>query len=26
VIGSCLSIRQGYHTGGLPLRGYDHLR
>ena len=26
VIGSCLPTRQGYHTGGLPLRGYDHLR
>ena len=26
LIGSCLPIRQGYHTGGLPLRGYDHLR
>ena len=25
-IGSCLTPRQGYHTGGLPLRGYDHLR
>ncbi|NBY66460.1 MAG: thiamine-monophosphate kinase [Verrucomicrobia bacterium] len=26
IIGSCLPIRQGCHTGGLPLRGYDHLR
>ena len=25
-IGICLTPRQGYHTGGLPLRGYDHLR
>ncbi|MCX6936062.1 MAG: thiamine-phosphate kinase, partial [Verrucomicrobia bacterium] len=25
-IGSCLPARQGYHTGRLPLRGYDHLR
>lgn len=25
-IGTCLHPKQGYHTGGLPLRGYDHLR
>ncbi len=25
-IGTCLPPKQGYHTGGLPLRGYDHLR
>ena len=25
-IGTCLTQTQGYHTGGLPLRGYDHLR
>ena len=26
LIGHCLHPRQGYHTGGLPLLGYDHLR
>ena len=25
-IGTCLHPRQGFHTGKLPLRGYDHLR
>ena len=25
-IGTCLPPKQGYHTGGLPLRGYDHFR
>ena len=26
LIGHCLHPKQGYHTGGLPLLGYDHLR
>ena len=25
-IGVCLPARSGFHTGGLPLQGYDHLR
>ena len=25
-IGICLPARSGFHTGGLPLQGYDHLR
>lgn len=25
-IGVCLPPRSGFHTGGLPLQGYDHLR
>jgi thiamine-monophosphate kinase len=25
-IGVCLPSRYGFHTGGLPLQGYDHLR
>ena len=25
-IGVCLPLRSGFHTGGLPLQGYDHLR
>ena len=25
-IGICLPVHSGFHTGGLPLQGYDHLR